>query len=633
MKGQDTEMLPVGEPSAPEIAAALAEFARLSLRAISSTAAPQRSVANALLERLLQVCGAPQGALVLVAVREETPEYLPPPKSAPITAQPLALHGVTEEDVLALLAAGVADTEVMPAQPGKSLWLTHALPVEEVSLRQQRARSQADSPIKLTRALVLLGWPESQRGDASPARARAALAQVEVAAAAVIASSALAERAREREAAVAERERLFREVEEARADWEQTFDAVSDPISIVTSDYRLVRANAAYEKMFGVNRKDCVGKVCFAATQGREVPCAGCPLPRSLETKQPGFVQQERLVTSGAVGTEERRIFQIWTYPVLNARREVERMVEIMKDVTEQERLHQLVSQASALREADHLKAELLGTVSHELRSPLAAIKGYAATLLRHERRLPRAERHEFLLAIDEGTSRLEVIIDRLLQMSELETGTFPVHRTPVDMARVGREAISAIEELGLRDASRQFAFSLHLVNAHGVPAQSVPPITVDPRLMRNVLDNLLENAVKYSPHGGEIELVIGPAKAGDVPGAELAVGERNPRAAPGSGHSPAPPDGDMLWIRVRDRGRGIPAEHLGQIFDRFHRVDTRLTREVDGLGLGLAICKSIVEVHGGAIWAESEPGEGSTFHVLLPMNDPSARPALEEEM
>jgi signal transduction histidine kinase len=84
-----------------------------------------------------------------------------------------------------------------------------------------------------------------------------------------------------------------------------------------------------------------------------------------------------------------------------------------------------------------------------------------------------------------------------------------------------------------------------------------------------------------------------------------------------------------MLELRVEDHGVGIPDEHLGRIFDHFHRVDTRLTREVDGLGLGLAICRRIVELHSGAIWAESEPGAGSTFFVVLPLDDP-AEPSSE---
>src|SRR5437762_7731742 len=100
-----------------------------------------------------------------------------------------------------------------------------------------------------------------------------------------------------------------------------------------------------------------------------------------------------------------------------------------------------------SLQEMELLKAELLATVSHELRSPLASIKGYAATLLRHERRISREERHQFLLAINEASDRLEVIIQRLLEVSQLETGEVTLNRSPVDMVYLAKEAITAIEE------------------------------------------------------------------------------------------------------------------------------------------------------------------------------------------
>src|SRR5260370_41541190 len=99
-----------------------------------------------------------------------------------------------------------------------------------------------------------------------------------------------------------------------------------------------------------------------------------------------------------------------------------------------------------ALREMELLKAELLGTVSHELRSPLASIKGYAATLLRHERRISREERHQFLLAINEASDRLEVLIERLLEMSQLENGEVIIQRSPMDLAHLAQEAITGID-------------------------------------------------------------------------------------------------------------------------------------------------------------------------------------------
>ena len=246
------------------------------------------------------------------------------------------------------------------------------------------------------------------------------------------------------------------------------------------------------------------------------------------------------------------------------------------------------------------LKAELLATVSHELRSPLASIKGYAATLLRHESRISREERHEFLVAIAAASDHLERIIDRLLEISQLETGTISIERSPVDVVRLAHEAIIAAEQQTSTQLPGHFSFHLRLKDAEGVPTQREPLIMADPRRLREVLDHLLENAMNYSPEGGVIDVVVYPVQVLLPQGSALTR---------------------MVEICVCDYGLGIPPEHLERIFDRFHRVDTRLTREVNGLGLGLTICKHIVKLHDGMIWAESCPSGGSAFHVRLPMD------------
>lgn len=281
-----------------------------------------------------------------------------------------------------------------------------------------------------------------------------------------------------------------------------------------------------------------------------------------------------------------------------------------------------------ALREMELLKAEMLATVSHELRSPLASIKGYAATLLRHERRIPREERHEFLVAINDAGNRLEVIINRLLEMSQLETGTISIERTTVDPAHLVREAITAAERRfqepeqteHTHETREPITFTLQLEDSAGNPTTDEPLIQADRHRLREVLDNLLENAAIYSPEGGRVEVGIRPMSTfgTDVTPLMPYQGKRN--GIRSTSPSPAQNRPPMIEIWVRDHGIGIPSKHLERIFERFHRVDTRLIREVNGLGLGLAICRRIVELHGGMIWAESTPGEGSTFHVLLPI-------------
>ena len=156
---------------------------------------------------------------------------------------------------------------------------------------------------------------------------------------------------------------------------------------------------------------------------------------------------------------------------------------------------------------------------------------------------------------------------------------------------------------------------------AHGKPCVEEPLIQGDRHRLREVLDQLLENAVLYSPEGGTVEVVIRPivipGQAGSSP---APLGHDESRTVQrGTSASVRGPQ-QMMEICVRDHGIGIPREQLERIFENFHRLDTRLTREVNGLGLGLAISKRIVELHGGTIWAESKVGMGSTFHVRLPL-------------
>ena len=295
------------------------------------------------------------------------------------------------------------------------------------------------------------------------------------------------------------------------------------------------------------------------------------------------------------------------------------------------ERIHELetISDRKALREMELLKAELLATVSHELRSPLASIKGYAATLLRHERRISREERHEFLLAINEASDRLEVVIDRLLEVSQLETGTIALDHASVNLAHLAHEAIISLEERlaepqdddRLNSEAKRFTFTVRTEDAQGRQTSEEPIIQADRLRLREVLDNLLENAINSSPEGGTVEVVIRSVLTQSRKEQSATLSDRESRAKKAISMYPTlRRDQRMMEICVRDSGIGIPSGQLKAIFDRFHRVDTRLTREVNGLGLGLAICKHIVELHNGMIWAESEFGKGSTFHVWLPI-------------
>jgi signal transduction histidine kinase len=303
------------------------------------------------------------------------------------------------------------------------------------------------------------------------------------------------------------------------------------------------------------------------------------------------------------------------------------------------EHLHDLETEVHHrdLQQMELLKAELLAAVSHELRSPLTSVKGYAATLLRHERRISREERHEFLLAIHDASQRLEGVTDRLLKMSQLETASVPLQRSPVDLVYIVREAISVKEQMQGEDSAPNIELSLHdqgvpqtkctfvvhIKDAHGYPTHNVPLVYADRRLLREVLDHLLENAMQYSPEGGTVEIGLrtrGPEQM-YLLAQEFAHSSgvhRSPIVFPPSWT----PDQPSVELWVRDHGIGIAEAHLEQIFQRFYRVDTSLTRAVNGLGLGLTICQQIIALHDGLLWVESEEGKGSIFHVLLPIDE-----------
>lgn len=474
-------------------------------------------------------------------------------------------------------------------------------------------------------------------------------------------------------------------------DWAQIFEAITDPLAVVTTDYRLVYANDAYRRLFGLDVARVAGHVCFAAATASSsmgaqatppMPCEQCPLPQTLATGQPAAVEQVYLVHDTTTGRTERRVYRRWSYPLISPPLSppqsvaapahgvtavsadtgaITQIVELLQDISAQERQREEMSQAAARKEAEQLKAELLATVSHELRSPLTSIKGYAATLQRHERRLSRAERHEFLHAIGSASARLEVLINRMLEMAQLESGAIQPQYVPVQLAELVQQAViaaraaasAAVTEASAEESTTLGEVRVRLLDALGdeLPLAACPPIIGDPRLLREVVDHLLENARKHAPAGTPVDVRLRLVDSSSTTNA--AEGDDFVSTVPGptgaSAYEPTTlvraadkdtgetgdiphPTQHRLELVVQDAGPGIPAEHLGRIFERFHQVDTRLTREVAGLGLGLAICQRIVALHAGTIWAESTPGVGSVFHVLLPADPMQAATSRQTE-
>jgi PAS domain S-box-containing protein len=243
----------------------------------------------------------------------------------------------------------------------------------------------------------------------------------------------------------------------------------------------------------------------------------------------------------------------------------------------ERARLSKQVAEAEILREVDRLRSELIANVSHELRTPLGLIEVCCTSLLMDDVDFDEETERSFLVGIKEETNRLKIIVDNLLNLSQLESGRPRLDRQDVDLGALVHEVM---ETTKLQLAGQRLL--------HDFPSASLVA-SVDPRQIEQVVYNMLNNAIKYSPHGGSIR-VEGRAGEGQV------------------------------QICVSDEGIGIPAEEQERVFERFYRVRNELSQTVSGAGLGLAVCRGIVESHGGRIWVEQSSPAGTTFCFALPV-------------
>ncbi len=250
-----------------------------------------------------------------------------------------------------------------------------------------------------------------------------------------------------------------------------------------------------------------------------------------------------------------------------------QRIAELEKVEAERQQLERKVVE---YEELDRLKSDLLSTVSHELRTPLAAIKGYTTMLLDYDRRLRCEEKQEHLQSIDRATDRLTELVDHLLDMSQLNAGLLKLEKQPISISKLIREAVA---EAKLTAPRHQIVLNMR---------KGLPRVNIDAKRIRQVLDNLIDNACKYSKEGSS---VVVQAHRG----------------------------GSELHISVADQGIGIPAGDLERVFDWMYRIEKRLPQE-EGLGLGLSISKGLVQAHGGRIWMESEEGKGSKCSFTLPL-------------
>jgi PAS domain S-box-containing protein len=367
--------------------------------------------------------------------------------------------------------------------------------------------------------------------------------------------------------------RLTAESEKRRRLYEAALSNTPDLVYVFDLDHRFTYANEGLLRLWGKTWDEAIGKnrlelgyeAWHAAMHDREIE-------QVVATKQP--IKGEVPFT----GTFGRRIYEYIFVPVLGENGEVEAVAGTTRDVTEHHVLEQrLRDQAERLREADRRKDEFLAMLAHELRNPLAPIRNAAQIIRLLSPADPNLQRARDI--IERQAQHLTRLVDDLLDVSRLTRGKITLQKEPVELATVIAQAVETSRPL--IDARRhELAVTL--------PREPLQ-VEGDATRLAQVIANLLNNAAKYTPEGGHIGLTVEPR-----PGEAM--------------------------VRVRDDGVGISAELLTQVFDVFAQGDCSLARSEGGLGIGLTLVKSLVEMHGGSVEAHSDgPGKGSELVVRLP--------------
>jgi PAS domain S-box-containing protein len=343
----------------------------------------------------------------------------------------------------------------------------------------------------------------------------------------------------------------------------------------VVSDVRgnLVRWNPAFEELAGYPIEDLVGMRWEDLTPAEQHETAQALVEASLGGAGHQVHEQTIRRHNGAqllvevrldtleVGEAEPVVFRIVTD--ISARKETER---------------RLVEARHNAEEASRLKSEFLASISHELRTPLNGILGLANTLLKLRQRGEEAQTGDFLARIIKSGRHLQNLITEVLEISRLEAGRLSLNP----------EAIDPAEVLGVAENQFRGVFEEHGLTAQFNVAADTPPVWADKTRLTQILVSLLSNALKFTDPGGRVHVTVGPAA-----------------------------DASLVEFCVSDTGHGIPEDKLEKIFGHFEQLDRSGSRL--GVGLGLAICRRLTEAQQGHIWAESQVGVGSAFHVTLP--------------
>jgi len=335
----------------------------------------------------------------------------------------------------------------------------------------------------------------------------------------------------------------------------------ADGVMILDPQRRIQVFNRALEEMTGWSAEEALGQPCSRVLalrdrQGKDICEAMCPLSQAES--------EERLYVEGDIERPDGSVITVGiTYSRLYREDRLVNVIANVRDITR-------------LREAEEMKSTFVSVISHELKSPVSIIKGYADTLRREDAQWDVDTLRQGLAVIAEESDRLNRLIDNLLDASRLQASAFKLELSYV---QVDKLAEKVVEDFRIQSDEHMFTLDF---------PPDFPVVRGDIERLRQVLTNLLSNAIKYSPRGGLIRT---------------------------GGWA----DDDWVYVYVADEGIGIPKSEQERIFERFYRAESPLSRRTEGVGLGLYLCKEVIEAHGGKIWVESEPGKGAQFIFKLP--------------
>ena len=335
-------------------------------------------------------------------------------------------------------------------------------------------------------------------------------------------------------------------------------------VAVVNASERLLFANRGFPEILDLDVPPQSGSALLEVVRQTEL----------IEAVRGVLKGESRVETEIVIGTLRQHFFAVTVAAVRAA--ETSGAVIVLHDITE-------------LRKLERVRRDFVANVTHEFKTPLTAIHGFAETLLAGAIEDPQNRIH-FLEIILEHSRRLARLTDDLLKLSKMDADRLELE---IRRLSVSQFVDSCIETTQRPAAEKDLRISVNL-------PEHLPDIAADRRRLAEVLQNLLDNAMQYTPAGGQIKVS-------------------------------ASANGAEVTFTVSDTGIGIPQANQPRIFERFYRVDVARSREVGGTGLGLSIAKHLVEVHGGRIWVESEVGQGSRFHFTVPLFDPeraTLRPA-----